>query len=265
MTGFERRNMTAIPFRRRLPGALLTLLALSITGPANAEDMIELPRDLEIELALSALPERLQSGATVYLLDPAKGYLLHREGGNGFATFVARTSIRFYEAAWQYGYPSDQLIPMAFDSVGIEHHMQPWFAIAKMRAEGVDPEAAKTKLQNDFRDGFYRAPVKGGLSYMLAPIHRAYLAPEVSDEMITVSMPHYMPYAPYVTPAQLGNDTPMNGGPFVLNHGGKDSGPHGYMMFMLPMPKADGLRAKYAPLLEKLCGLHDKWCLPKDE
>lgn len=260
--------MNSSHFRRHLRGAALSLLVLTFTGlesPVVAQDMIDLPRDLEIELALSALPERLQEDSTIYLLDPAKGYLLHREGQNGFATFVARTSIRFYSAKWPYRYPADQLIPMAFDSVGIEHHMQPWFAIAKMRAEGISAKDAKTKLQEDFRNGFYQAPVKGGLSYMLAPIHRAYMAPEVSDEMITVSMPHYMPYAPYVTSLQLGNDTPMNGGPFVLNHGGKDSGPHGYMMFMLPMPKADGLRAKYAPLLEKLCGLHDNWCLTKDE
>ncbi|TQV70646.1 hypothetical protein [Denitrobaculum tricleocarpae] len=245
--------------------SLFTLSAMGMPSAASAEDMIDLPQDLEIELALSALPERLQADSTVYRLDPSKGYVLHREGKNGFATFVARTSIRFYSAAWPYSYPADQLIPMAFDSVGIEHHMRPWFAIAKMRAEGVSAKDAKTRLQRDFRDGFYKAPVKGGLSYMLAPIHRAYMAPEASDEMITVSMPHYMPYAPYVTPAQLGNDTPMNGGPFVLNHGGRDSGPHGYMMFMLPTPKADGLRAKYAPLLERLCGLHDNWCLAKEE
>ncbi len=260
--------MTSTHFRHLLRGAALSLLTLTLAGlesSVTAQEMIDLPRDLEIELALSALPERLQADSTIYLLDPAKGYVLHREGQNGFATFVARTSIRFYSAAWPYSYPVDQLIPMAFDSVGIEHHMRPWFAIAKMRAEGVSAKDAKTKLQRDFRDGFYKAPVKGGLSYMLAPIHRAYMAPEISEEMITVSMPHYMPYAPYVTPAQLGNDTPMNGGPFVLNHGGKDSGPHGYMMFMLPTPKADGLRARYAPLLDKLCGLHDNWCLAKEE
>lgn len=260
--------MKSSRFHRHRRGALFSLLILSVTGlasTASAQEMIELPQNLEIDLALSALPERLQEDATVYLLDPAQGYVLHREGQNGFATFVARTSIRFYSAGWPYSYPRDQLIPMAFDSVGIEHHMQPWFAIAKMRAQGVSAKNAKTRLQKDFRDGLYKAPVKGGISYMFAPIHRAYMAPEISEEMITVSMPHYMPYAPYVTPAQLGNDTPMNGGPFVLNHGGKDSGPHGYMMFMLPMPKADSLRAKYAPLLEKLCGLHADWCLPKEE
>jgi len=260
--------MTLSHFHRHFRRAALSLLALSaiLSGSSlAAQEMIDLPRNLEVELALSALPERLQEDSTIYLLDPAKGYVLHREGQNGFATFVARTSIRFYGAKWPYSYPADQLIPMAFDSVGMEHHMQPWFAIAKMRAEGIAAKDAKRKLQEDFRDGFYKAPVKGGLSYMLAPIHRAYMAPEISEEMITVSMPHYMPYAPYVTPAQLGNDTPMNGGPFVLNHGGKDSGPHGYMMFMLPMPKADGLRAKYAPLLEELCGLHDNWCLAKEE
>ncbi|WP_282607764.1 hypothetical protein [Pelagibius sp. Alg239-R121] len=247
-------------------GAVLLFLSLIVGGqatPSVAQELVDLPRDLEVELALSALPERLQQDALVYVLDPARGYILHREGNNGFATFVGRTSTRFYGSDWSYAYPRDQLIPMAFDSVGVQHHMPPWFDLAEMRAKGISPQEAKTDLRNGYRDGRYRAPSKGGLSYMLAPIHRAYMAPETSDEMITVSMPHYMPYAPYVTSAQLGNDTPMNGGPFVLNHGGTDSGPHGYMMFMLPTPKADVLRKKHAGLLERLCALHVNWCLEK--
>ena len=50
-----------------------------------------LPRDLEIQLALSALPAHLRDGATVYVLNPDKGFEVARKGTNGFHTFVART------------------------------------------------------------------------------------------------------------------------------------------------------------------------------
>jgi len=39
-----------------------------------------LPKELEIHLALSAAPRHLRAGATVYMLDPAKGYILERKG-----------------------------------------------------------------------------------------------------------------------------------------------------------------------------------------
>ncbi len=89
---------------------LVTTLALVLSGADSsvwADELIELPKDLEIELALSALPEGLQDATSIYIRDPRKGFVLHREGSNGFATFVARTSTRFYGANWTYTYPSD--------------------------------------------------------------------------------------------------------------------------------------------------------------
>ena len=43
-----------------------------------------LPRDLEIQLALSALPPHLRDNATVYVLNPDKGFEVARKGTNGF-------------------------------------------------------------------------------------------------------------------------------------------------------------------------------------
>ncbi len=239
----------------------VAVLLSGTTQPALAEDFVELPRDLEIELALSALPEGLQDGAAIYIRDPKKGFVLHREGTNGFATFVARTSTRFYEADWPYTYPSDQLIPVAFDRVGVQHHMKPYFDIERLRIDGVPPETAKKILRTRFQNGTYTAPKEGGLSYMFAPIHRAYGAPAKSGEMITVSFPHHMPYAPYVITEHLG---PMDaqGRAGTLDHGGHNAGPHGYLYFMVPQDQADQIRTKYADMLDRLCKLHANWCLP---
>ena len=243
---------------------LVTILAWVLSGVSSsawADELVELPQDLEIELALSALPEELQDAASIYIRDPRKGFVLHREGSNGFATFVARTSTRFYEADWDYTYPSDQLIPIAFDSVGAKHHMVPFFDLERMRIDGVPPDEARKMLRKRFSDGTYEAPTKGGISYMFAPIHRAYSAPAKSDEMITVSFPHYMPYAPDVVSAELGPMDP-HGRAGTLDHGGHNAGPHGYFYFMVAEDQADQIRKKYAATLDRLCKLNANWCLP---
>ena len=252
--------MNLTPTRILLAIAFIPILG-GLASPAFADDMIELPRDLEVELALSALPDGLRDAASVYVRDPAKGFVLHRQGNNGFATFVARTSTRFYEADWAYEYPHDQLIPIAFDSVGVAHHMRPFFDIERMRVEGVPPDDARQTLRKRFSDGTYEPPGKGGLSYMLAPIHRAYRAPAQSGEMITVSFPHFMPYAPNVVSEELGPMDPQ-GRAGTLDHGGHDTGPHGYLYFMAPQDQADEIRERYAATLRRLCDLHANWCLP---
>ena len=56
-----------------------------------------MPADLERDFALSALPAHLRDSATVYLLDPEKGYYIARQGTNGFSTFVNRTEWEWAE------------------------------------------------------------------------------------------------------------------------------------------------------------------------
>src|ERR1039458_4495105 len=76
------------------------LLCLTASATANAQNrqlvketanVTPLPRDLEIQLALSALPPQLRDNATVYVLNPDKGFEVARKGTNGFNAFVART------------------------------------------------------------------------------------------------------------------------------------------------------------------------------
>ena len=247
--------------RRALVGSLLILSALSAACQANAQEFQQLPQDLEIELALSALPEDLQADATVYVRDPSRGFVLHRAGRNGWTTFVARTSVRFYDAQWDYErYPSDQLIPQAHDAVGLANHVVPYFDLEKMRIEGVSPQEAKRILRQRFNDGTYAAPTQGGMSYMLAPIHRAYSNPANSSDIQTYSFPHHMPYAPHVDATRMGTLDPL-GRVGVLDHGGTDSGPHGYFYLMVQPDQADAIRKRYAPLLDRLCALHAAWCL----
>ncbi|MCZ4274132.1 hypothetical protein [Maritalea porphyrae] len=249
---------------RQLRNTALTLVAgllILSTQAATAQEFVDLPLELEIELALSALPADLQENATIYVRDPADGFVIHKQGTNGWATFVARTSARFYQADWEFEFPADMIIPQAHDAQGQAQNMRPYMDLEKMRIKGVTPSEAKEILRKRFADGTYAAPTRGGVSYMLAPIHRAYMQPAQSNLIDTVSFPHHMPFAPNMPTENLGQMDPhYRSG--TLDHGGADTGPHGYLYFMVQSDQADTIRAKYADLLLALCDIHANWCLP---
>src|SRR5690349_16325819 len=75
----------------------LFLSAGSRAQNAAGSALDKMPANLETELALQALPPQLRSAATVYLLDPAKGYYVGRKGANGFICFIARTNWEWAE------------------------------------------------------------------------------------------------------------------------------------------------------------------------
>src|SRR5690242_21115136 len=87
-----------------------------------------LPRDLEIQLALSALPPHLRDNATVYVLNPDKGFEVARKGTNGLHAFVARTGDDAFRGSWPLTeYRDDILYPISFDKAGAEAQMRVFF------------------------------------------------------------------------------------------------------------------------------------------
>src|SRR5260370_12351906 len=97
-------------------------LVFSLTGsaenkhPPGVTNKIEpLPRDLEIQLALSALPPHLRANATVYVLNPDRGFEVARKGTNGFHAFVARTGDDTFRGSCPLiEYPDDIPSPISF-------------------------------------------------------------------------------------------------------------------------------------------------------
>ena len=71
----------------------LTASAQNKQTPQGTNTIEPLPRDLEIQLARSALPPHLRDNATVYVLNPDKGFEVARKGTNGFHAFVARPAM----------------------------------------------------------------------------------------------------------------------------------------------------------------------------
>lgn len=220
-----------------------------------------LPRDLEIELALSALPPHLRDSATVYVLNPARGFEIARQGTSGFHALVARTGDDAFRGDWPLTeYPKDILYPIAFDAAGTRAQLRVFQDIAAMQARGTPPNQLKQLIQERYRTGYYRPPARAGIAYMLSPVLRTYLNPEVSDQVGTWSIPHVMYYAPNVSSADIGGGKPGGMDPFLIFHG-----PHGYMVQLLGKAERAAIDAENAGMLARLCRLNAAWCLPEDQ
>ncbi len=238
---------------------LLLLVALVAAAPgAQAAGPPPLPADLEMRLALAALPPHLRDEATVYTLDPAAGFRVSRSGTNGFHAFVARNDPGIYQGSWDHDAYADLLVPVAYDAAGVDSYMRPYFDLARLRAEGVDAGAAKRTLQERYLRGEYVAPVRPGIAYMLAPLVRGYRRPEESAEIVTFSLPHYMIYAPGVTNADIGAGPTLRQ-PFVLS---RQAGPHGLIILLAGRAERGAIQEEYGGLLAELCEFDANLCLP---
>jgi hypothetical protein len=263
--------------RKILTASVILCILFSLTASAqNARgtNKIEpLPRDLEIQLALSALPPHLRDHATVYVLNPAKGFEVARNGTNGFHALVARTGDDTFRGTWPLKeYRDDILYPISFDEAGAKAQMPVFFDAADMQANGIPPEELKKIIQERYKTGHYKAPERAGVSYMLSPILRTYVNPDENENVATANVPHVMHYAPNVSNADVGGATPSpeqlryfsqhgrwpdSPDPFVILHG-----PHGYMVQFLGVAERDSINKGYEEMLQRLCKIKEAWCLP---
>ncbi len=216
-----------------------------------------LPRDLEIQLALSALPPQLRDNATVYVLNPDKGFEVARKGTNGFHTFVARTGDDSFRGSWPLAaYRDDILYPVSFDSAGVKAQMRVFFDAAQMQAKGTPPGELKKIIKDRYKSGYYKAPERAGISYMLSPILRTYVMPEEDDSVATANVPHVMYYAPNVSNEDVGGGKPGGKYPFVIM-----PGPHGYFIQLFGLTERAAINKEYEEMLGRLCKINEKWCL----
>jgi hypothetical protein len=254
---------------------LLFSLAASAESKQTLREMKKikpLPRDLEIQLALSALPPHLRDKATVYVLNPDKGIEVARKGTNGFHAFVARTGDDTFRGPWLLTECRDDILyPISFDAAGAKANMRVFFDAAEMQAKGTPLGKLKKIIQDRYKKGYYKAPKRAGVSYMVSPILRTYVNPEESDKVATSNNPHIMYYAPYVSNEDIGGKWPsiqfadygmiVSGSyPFVIM-----PGPHGYMIQLLGLTERAAINKEYEEMLGRLCKIKDVWCLPKEQ
>jgi len=185
---------------------------------ASSWELEKMPEALETDFALSALPPHLRTEASIYLPDPKKGYYLARKGTNGFVCFVARTEWDRKE------FRNDTASPISYDAEGARVIFPVFVDVAAMRASGkYSIHQIKDTVDARIKSGVYKVP-KPGISYMLAPLMRTF--DDSGTKVITISVPHYMFYAPYLTAADFGcRKNAEAGEPIVLGDG---KSPHGY-------------------------------------
>jgi hypothetical protein len=246
-------------------GLILTIAAISLVGIAarlghTAETTIEqMPVDLETRFALSALPSAMRDQATVYLLDPKRGYQLSRQGTSGLTCLVERT-------VWEWDdYRNDVYIPLCYDAVGTEAHLRVIMDSAALRAQGMSSAALKAEIETRYRDKTYKAPAKPGLSYMVAPVMRALGPPDM--KMHTMPMPHLMFYAPSMTNDDIGARPDLRDHasllyPFIDRQGIAEQS---YMIQLIGEAEKAQILADEKPLLDDLCAYRDVLCLQSME
>jgi hypothetical protein len=246
--------------------SLLFFFAASAQNKQNTDGTNKikpLPKDLEIQLALSALPPHLRDGATVYILNPDRGFEIGRKGTNGFYSFVSRNGDDAMRGSWPLkAYRDDILYPISFDEVGAKTIVPVFFDIAKMQAQGTPPVELKKIIQDRYKKKYYKAPERAGISYMLSPILRTYTNPDENENVVTASVPHVMYYAPNVTSQEVGGGKPGPGAkyPFLILQG-----PHGYSVQFLGQTETEDVRKEYKEMLERLCEINKEWCVQVTE
>ncbi len=246
---------------------VITLVVLfSLTGRAedkqtlNGKNKVEpLPRDLEIQLALSALPPHLRDNATVYVLNLHKGFEVARKGTNGFHTLVARTADDALRGSWPFTeYRDDVLVPISFDEAGSRAEMRVDFDIAEMQAKGTPPGKLRKIMKDRLKTGYYKGPERTSISYMLSPILRTYQNPDKGDKVGTFNMPHVMYTAPNVSNKDIGGKPgPSSMYPQVIL-----PGTFGYIIQPLGLTERAAINKEYKGMLERLCKIKEVWCLP---
>ena len=117
---------------------VLTAIAQNKQTPRGMNKIEPLPLDLEVQLALSALPPQLRDNATVSVLNPDQGFEVAREGTNGFHSFFARTGDDAFRRTWLRRHYRDEILyPISFDEAGAKAQMRVFFHAAEVQARGI--------------------------------------------------------------------------------------------------------------------------------
>jgi hypothetical protein len=220
-----------------------------------------MPAALETQFALSAAPPKLRDAATVYLLDPAKGYYLSRQGTSGLTCIVQRTDWDMVD------FRNDVYWPVCYDAIGTKTYLKTIMDAAALRAKGTSPGALKAEIEKRYRDKVYAIPDKAGVSYMVGPIMRAVGPPDM--KVHTAAMPHLMFYAPFVTNEDISaapdfNDRSSLAYPFLDKHteGGAE---HSYIIQLLGEVETAKILRDERQLIDHLCAYRDVLCLARAE
>jgi hypothetical protein len=211
----------------------------------------QMPAALETAFALSALPAGLREHATVYLLDPRKGYQRPRQGTSGVTCLVERT-------AWERAdFRNDIYVPLCYDAAGTQTFLKVIMDAATLRIQGMSPAGLKAEIENRYNNRTYKVPERTGVSYMVAPVQRTWMLPD--GQVHTGTMAHLMFYAPHLTDKEIGalpkSDITY---PFMFEEGIAEQS---YIIQLMGAAETARIVTDGKKLLADLCAYRDVLCL----
>lgn len=232
--------------------AINNVAADSGSSPTTLERM---PVELETRFALSAAPTPLRERASVYLLDPAKGYALSKRGTSGVVCLVERT-------AWELAdLRNDIFVPLCYDAAGSTTYLKVIMDAAALRAQGMEAGPLKAEIERRWNDGTYTVPAMDGVSYMVAPVMRTAGPPDM--QVHTMVMPHLMFYAPHLTNEDIGAapnlaDRTSLQFPFIFTEGIAEQS---YIIQLVGKAEKEKILADETALIDDLCAYREVLCL----
>ena len=150
------------------------------------------PEQIERDLALSAAPEHLRAGATVYVYG-AKGFRKEQSGTNGFTCLLNRDAFFYARTAFK---------PTCWDAEGATSYVPVMLRVAELLAVDKSVEEIRADVDAGFKDGRFHRPRRTGVAFMLAGDIE--LDP-ATGKLVKQAFPgHYMIYAPGVSSEDLG-------------------------------------------------------------
>jgi hypothetical protein len=215
----------------RMGAIAITMLVAQVAQPVHAEQpkqVPQLPRDLEIELALNAAPQHLRDDAAVLVLESA-GFVKAREGKNAFTCLVSRMG--------------GDVFPVCWDAEGTRSVLPVYLDDAKLRLSGLSNTEVERRIAEGFQEGRYRAPARPGISYMLSPAR--YKIDEQGRISRSAPLPHVMLYGPYLNDADIGG---ARGSFAFINR----VGPHGMIIVPVGQKERETILKESQSLVEQL-------------
>lgn len=185
-----------------------------------------LPREIEMKLAVNALPKSLRDGAAILVLESG-GYQKAKAGNNPFTCIVSRRGGNFY--------------PVCFDEEGTRAILPEYIDDAMMRLKGAPDEEIERQIAQRYADGKYRPPSRPGIAYMLSPANYMMSGGKLARN----APPHTMFYAPYLTDADIGG---IAGRTAFVDR----PGPHGMIIVLAGEKERETYAAESRELLEEV-------------
>ena len=186
----------------------------------------------------------------MFVLDPARGYVIERQGKNGFTCYVQRTDYTREE------FRNDLIVPECQDPEGSRTIRPVEFEIERLRIEGkLTPIELKREIDRRFKSGQFHSPSRPGIAYMLSPIARLYGGPG-SKETVLMNMPHLMFFAPNLKGEDVGAGPAMGPYPYFLS-----PGPMGYIIVNVGETEKARINSEEQDLLKEACNSRPDLCL----